>query len=270
MINIGLTGGNGFLGSHIAKELSKIDVEYEIFDRNKYDIFNPNSLKDFVKNKNVIIHAAALNLGEMVDVLKVNVLGTAGLLEAISLYNPNIKIIFTSSVQAYLDNHKYGLSKKIGEDLVKFYSKRNNLTGFILRITNLYGPGCKPFYNSALTTFIYQAIHKEDITVNGDGSQIRDYLYVSDATDAIIQCIKKQTKDIETLDICSGKKYSLNDIIFKLKKYAKDIKIRYNTDYISEKWNFALSCEKAKKHLGWEARTSFDEGLEKTVNYYRK
>lgn len=270
-LNVGITGATGFLGSHIVRALSQKNVEYETFDRNKYDLCKSESLKEFVQNKHVIIHAGALNIGSIIDLLKANVLGIAGLLEAISLYNPLVKFIFISSAQVYLDNNIYGLSKKMGEELVEHFSRQKKVTGFILRMTNLYGSDCKPFYNSALTTFIYQAVCGEEITINGDGSQTRDYLYVLDGVDAIMQSINKKIKGIEILDICSGEKHSLNDVIQLLRRiYIKDIRIRYNTHYVSDRWNFTVSPKKAKEVLGWKVKTSFRQGLDNTVRSMEK
>lgn len=266
-VHIGITGGTGFLGKHLANRLKEEKINYEVLDRNKYDLCDPASLKIFVENKNVIIHLAAQSMGTTDELVRVNVLGTACLLEAISLYGPFTKFIFISSVQVYLKNKMYGLTKRIGEELVEYFDKQEKIDAVILRVTNLYGLGCKPFYNSAITTFMHQAIKGEEIVINGSGDQERDYLYVSDSVDAIMKAIIIPSKEVLYLDICSDVKQSLNGVLDIIRSvYKKGIKVRYNKNVIDIPWEFNISSNEAKQVLNWVPKVTFKKGIETTMD----
>jgi nucleoside-diphosphate-sugar epimerase len=237
-------------------------------DRKKYDLCDLKSLKNFVKNKNVIIHLAAQNIGTMDELIRVNVLGTACLLEAISLYGQLTKFIFISSVQVYLKNKMYGLTKRIGEELVEYFDKEGKIEAIILRMTNLYGLGCKPFYNSAITTFMHQAIKGEEIVINGNGDQERDYLYVSDSVDAIMKAIIIPSKKVLYLDICSDVKQSLNEVLDIIRSVCKkSIKVRYNKNVNDIPWEFNISSNEAKQVLNWIPKVNLKKGIEITMSF---
>ena len=266
-LHIGITGGTGFLGKHLVKRLKEEGIDYEILDRKKYDPYDLKSLKKFVENKNVIVHLAAQNIGAIDELVKANVLGTACLLEAISKYGSSTKFIFISSVQVYLKDKIYGMTKRFGEEIVKYFDGQEKIDSVILRVTNLYGSGCKPYYNSAITTFIHQAVKGEEIVINGDGKQERDYLYVTDAIDVIIKAITVSSKRVLYLDICSDSKRSLNDVLDIIRSICKkNIKVRYNKNRIDVPWRFNISSNKAKKMLKWNPKINLEKGIEITVN----
>src|SRR3989344_3215110 len=189
-INVAVTGADGFLGRHVVEKLKKeSNIVLFLFDRSKQSLFRVNSLRQFLNKKDVIIHLAAVNRDNNSNLIKVNCLGILGLLEGICKYSPNAKLIFSSSFQVYEKESMYGLSKKFAEELIEYYSKKNNIKSIILRIANIYGSGGKPFYNSAIATFVYQIKTGKPLIINGDGKQKRDYIHVTDVVDAIMKCI---------------------------------------------------------------------------------
>ena len=265
-MKIGITGANGFIGSHLVKRLSHGKIPYEIFDSTKHDLLKPETLKDFVSTCDTIIHLAAKNRDTNANIINTNTLGTAGLLEAITTYSPKKKIIFLSSFQVY-SNSLYGLSKKLAEEIIEFYSKDKGLNAIILRASNVYGPGCKPFYNSVIATFVHLIKKHETLKVNGDGSQKRDYIYVDDVVEAILKAQQtKQKGKIQCFDICSGKLTTLREIIMTLEKISgKKIEVEFKTAAAREEKMEERNFKDAKEHLSWSPKIELEEGLRKTL-----
>src|SRR3989338_7926784 len=99
MIKIAITGGDGYIGSFVVKKLQNRKVKLKLFDLNKYNLLDSESLKDFVRNQDVIIHLAGVNRGANEEIINVNIGGTLSLLEALKKYSPKTRIVFASSFQ---------------------------------------------------------------------------------------------------------------------------------------------------------------------------
>ena len=267
-MNIAITGADGFLGKVVVNKLKVDKIPYTVFDFKKHNLLKPETLKSLISGKDIIIHLAGVNRGNNLELFKVNVLGTLSLLEAAQMYAPTAKIIFASSFQVYLNDSLYGLSKKIGEDLILQYTKKEGLKGIILRISNIYGPGGKPFYNSVIATFAHLIKSGEVLKINGDGSQKRDYVYVDDVAEAILKAVLYiPKKNLEKIDICSGRKIPLNTILKILKQVSgKNFKVEYNMDAKENRWpTGSKNFKKANLLLGWKPKTQLTEGLKKVI-----
>lgn len=263
-MKIAITGSSGFLGRAVIRKLQENKIAYTELKSN----LPSDNLKDFVEGKDIIIHLAAVNRGENTNILEVNTLGTISLLEAAAKYAPTSRIIFASSFQIYLSKSFYGLSKKLAEEQITAYTKRSSLKGTVLRISNIYGPGGKPFYNSAIATFVHLIKEDESIVINGDGLQKRDFIYVDDVAQAITKAVLyNQNESLEVIDICSGKESSLNDILKTLEEVSgKRIKVVYNKVNKEDNWpTQGKDFLKAKKLLGWQPKTQLREGLSKML-----
>lgn len=265
-MKIGITGGKGFIGSHLVPVLRKLGHQCELFEEFGARIEDEVAMRRFVKGKNVVIHLAGKNKGSNEELLKVNVLGTQILLSAVQEISPATRIIFASTVQVYLEDSFYGFSKQLAENILQFYASAHEISSISLRFTNLYGFGGKPFYNSVIATFIYQLKSGKSITINGDGSDKRDYLFVEDAVSAIVSTVNCVSTDcFLVLDICSGKKYSLLHIVNILKKYwPTGIKVLTNKQF-STSWKFRLSNKRAMKVLSWEPKVPLEEGMMRLI-----
>ena len=269
-MSIAITGADGFLGKAVVSRLRAKKIPYSVFDFKKHNLRNPKTLKSLVSEKDIIIHLAAVNRGDNIDLCKVNTLGTLSLLAAAAEYAPSSKIIFASSFQVYLKDSLYGLSKKIGEDLIGHYVKKTNLKGVIFRISNIYGPGGKPFYNSVIATFAHLIKSGETLKINGDGSQKRDYIFVEDVADAIIKAISFSPKNkAEIINICSGKETSINNVLKIIKQVSgKNFKVEYNKDVEEKSWpTSGKNYKKAQLLLGWTPRISLLKGLKAVIEY---
>lgn len=269
-MKVAITGASGFLGRAVIERLETKKIPHIAFDRKKHDLLNPKSLKKLVSGKDVIIHLAAVNKGENLELVKVNTLGTLSLLEAAAQYAPNAKIIFSSTFQVYLEESLYGLSKKFAEDLISQYIKKTSLTGMILRISNIYGPGGRPFYNSVIATLAHLIKNDEPLKINGDGSQKRDFVYVDDVADAITRAIGAKLKNpLEIIDICSGKETSINEVLGIITRVSgKKIKVEYNKGVKEKPWpTRGKNSDRALRLLVWKPTTSVIKGLGAVMKY---
>lgn len=268
IIKIAITGANGFLGKHLVKQLNLNKyLEMTLFNRKKVNLLNYKTLKSFVSNKDVIIHLAGVNRDTDANLLKINTLGTQSILEAIKYYSPLSRLICISTFQVYEPNNIYGLSKFFAERLIEHYCKKENFKSTILRVSNIYGPGCRPFYNSVIATFVDQIKNKQPLSVSGDGEQKRDYIYVGDVVNAIEKSINfSQEKSIEYFNIASGNLISLNKIINLLKKFStKKVLVEYKKNKNSNnELSFTKDTSDSHNRLNWKALVDLEEGLKLT------
>lgn len=260
-INIAITGAGGFIGTKLICELKKRKISYEALDRRKHDLLNSKSLKHFVSNKDIIVHLAGINKdGNLEDTLKVNILGTKTLLDAITAYNKNVKLIFASSFGVYQDHDIFGLSKKIAEELINNYTSMHKFTSTILRYSNIYGLGARPFTNSAIATFAYLVKEEKPITLYGDGTQERDYLYIDDAIRALFASFQLNQPQTETYDVCFGTITPLNKLIKIIGAVSrKPVVIKYKkSTEIKPVKNYLV---KLRLLPNWRPEVSLEEGL---------
>ena len=286
-MKIAVTGVSGFIGLHLTPKLSEIDnAEIYPFDKKKHSLFNTESLKDFVENKDVIIHLAGLLTSENTsDFYTLNSIGTLNLLGAISRYGKSgVHFIFPSSFAVYkeisqkklLDEEKtktiprnhYGMSKLFAEEIIKFYNRNNQIKTGILRLANVYGPGTKQLNTSVTASFIDKIAHNEKIIVNGDGKQMRDFIYISDVVNAFIKTINYQKESFLLVNICSGKEITIIDLIRRIEKImGKKAIIEYNRKCL-EKGYFIGNNKLAFEKINFKPKIDFDAGLRKTIIQY--
>jgi len=194
-MNIGITGGKGFIGSHIASSLKEMrDANIFLFDKPQGDILDKKSLGKFMKGKDVIIHAAAVNRGTDEEIMKGNVGGTLNLLSVVSKLKKKPKIIFLSSIQSETDV-LYGVSKRLCELIFEDASEVYKIPVSIFRLTNVFGEGSKPFYNTVVATFCYQVARGKKLKVNKKGDPLM-LVYVGDVVRAISEEVFKKRKEL--------------------------------------------------------------------------
>lgn len=266
-LQVAVTGGNGFIGSHLMRRLLNDEhLTLTRFDRKRFNLLDSLSLKNFVKGKDIIIHLAGKNKGTDDDLIKGNLLSTAALLKAIADNAPKCRLIFTSSYQIYTQT-LYGTSKKFSEEIIRHYSRSYKTKATILRLANVYGPGCRPFYNSVIATFIDLIKEQKKLEVNGNGTQKRDYIYVDDVVDAIMKTIfYNQEKMFDIFDVGSGTLTSLRTIISLLEKIHKQkLEIHYKPVYEKKSAMRVKSIKKITEELRWSPRVSLKKGL--TLSY---
>lgn len=282
-MKIGLTGSEGFLGSHLVQNL-KNSYEIKFLNRKKHNLLKINSLKDFVYDQDIIIHLAGVNRSKNENLININVLGTFNIVEAIRKYSDS-KIIFSSSLQVYGFKRKkillnendpldptnvYGLSKKLAEEIIFRYGNYYGLNYTIFRISNIYGPRCKPNYNSVVATFIELINNNKEFVINGTGNQVRDFIFVEDVVDAFSRLLKLPMNNNNVYNISSGKATSINNLIDLLQDLIQQkINIRYINENIANDY-LVGNHNKAFNDLNFKARTNLKEGLIKCLEEYNE
>jgi UDP-2-acetamido-2,6-beta-L-arabino-hexul-4-ose reductase len=193
MQRLGITGQSGFIGSHIFRmaALQKDIYENIIFDKS---FFNDEDLLDaFVLNCDIIIHLAGLNRHKDQDVIyQTNIILTNQLIASLKRTKSKAKVIFSSSKQEGLDN-LYGQSKRDCRKLLETWANEFNgkFTGLI--IPNVFGPFCKPYYNSVIATFCYQLTNNQIPQINTD--RHLELIYIGDLVGEILDIAKKEELD---------------------------------------------------------------------------
>ncbi|MDP3940676.1 MAG: NAD(P)-dependent oxidoreductase [bacterium] len=270
MKKIVITGGEGFLGKYVTGLLGKkTGVTLSRFERGKHSFDDLPSMKNLLQDSSAVVHMAGLNRANDHEILRVNTLGTHGLLKAIALYSPGIRFVFASSTQAYDANSIYGLSKLFAEKLIESYAKKNLLEGVALRFSNLYGPGARPFYNSVIATFASQIRTGKPITIHGNGRTMRDFLYVTDAADIIQKSLSLPLKNrFLKIDVCSGRTETVRKVVSLMQQHvSRKIKVNYSPEE-SDNIGYSRNLKKntAKEIFGWVPRVSFEEGITRMMD----
>jgi UDP-2-acetamido-2,6-beta-L-arabino-hexul-4-ose reductase len=188
MTRVGITGSNGFIGYHLYQTLALQKEEFTIikFERSFFD--DDQALDNFVSNCDVIVHLAALNRhNELQVIYEINIYLVKKLIAALERTNSCAHLIISSSTQEDKDN-LYGKSKKEGRLLLSDWANKNGgrLSGLI--IPNVYGPFGQPNYNSVITTFCYQLANGETPKIDVDGNL--KLIYVGDLIEEIIKLIR--------------------------------------------------------------------------------
>ncbi|MGZ4847573.1 MAG: NAD-dependent epimerase/dehydratase family protein [Halobacteriota archaeon] len=228
---VGITGAHGFIGSHLWADLRKRACDVKVFERGVHDLSDVASMKDFVEDLDVIFHLGGAIRVSDEELITVNALGTFRLLEAIRRYtNNDVRVVFVSTLHAYgvtdtprylnendipLPKTAYGLSKLLAEEIINFYGNQHGIKGRIFRIANVYGPECKPYYNSVIATYIDLILRNKPLQVIGNG--VRDYIYVSDVVCALLESLKHDFASDRLFNLCTGVPVTVNEIIDVLK-----------------------------------------------------
>ena len=180
MNKILVTGSNGFIGKHMTKALERAGYEVLAYDLDKTE----EDLKQFVKETDFVVHLAGINRPLTTEEFyNGNTNFTKKLVDFLKISGKNTPILMSSSTQAALDND-YGKSKKMGED----YLFASGLPVYVFRLANVFGKWCRPNYNSAAATFMYNISHDLPIEVR-DPNYVVHYNYVDDIVNTFIECI---------------------------------------------------------------------------------
>jgi len=179
---IGITDSGGFVGSHLSTALE--GAGFEIIGINLKDLIGPGkALKKFVKNSDLIIHAADLKRGESAEIIAGGVSATLNLLSA--LKGARKSLIFLSSTQAGADS-VYGKSKALAEKLISDFSAKSGTPAVVLRLPSMFGEGKNPFYSSVVATFCYQIQHGQKPSIDPKSRNKKiNLIYIGDAVRAI-------------------------------------------------------------------------------------
>ena len=283
--NVLVTGGSGFIGSHVVDFLVKKKYNVTTFDLSppirknvkfiKGNILDKNCLQFALKNIDFVFHLAAVSDINKVRAIPVktintNILGTTYLLEASR--NKNVKrFIFASSVYSFgTTGNLYTTSKISSELLIKNYRLLFGQNFTILRYSTAYGPRSREV--DAISIFVERALKNLDIVIFGDGQQKRNYLHVEDLAKGSMMALKQKTKNkIITLASKNNiKMFDLAKIIIRLTRSSS--KIRFNKknkrfDDFTSNYSYKNNNEGI---INWKPKYSLKKGLEQYIGFKRK
>lgn len=223
MTKIGITGQSGFIGSHLYNTIDLHPTQFELINFDKNYFKNDDALDEFVIKCDVIVHLAAMNRHENAGLIYENNLETVkSLIASLKRTNSRAHVLFSSSSHEERENH-YGKSKLEGRKLFAdwAHNSEGKFTGLI--IPNVFGPFCKPNYNSFIATFCHKLTHEEKPRIDVDTDV--QLIYIAELVDEIIRKISNsETSDEYHVPFTSEIKVSevLNKLeIFKSLYYDK-------------------------------------------------
>lgn len=309
MQSVLVTGGAGFIGSHLCDLLidkgykvicadnlltgSKKNIEH-LLDNPNFEFIEADVTSKFqVPDCEFIFHLASpaspvdyQNYSE--ETLLANSMGTLNILELAKNTGSKVLVASTSEVygdplehpqkETYFGNVNtfgprscYDESKRFAETATYVYLHKYNLDARIIRIFNTYGPRMKKDDGRVVSNFINASLSGNPINIDGDGSQTRSFCYVSDMVEGIFKAMFSEGTKAEIFNLGNPDEYTvrqLADRIIKLTGSKSEIKYS-GTFRENDPMRRQPDITKAKKILGWEPKVSLDEGLQKTIEYYK-
>lgn len=305
-MKIVVTGGAGFIGSHIVEYWSNNNAEVHILDnlRSGFEkniagfnnvIFHKGSItdKDFVKKivegTTYIFHLAALisvpeSLEKPEECLDINVKGLLNVLEAAKVHKVK-KVVHSSSAAIYGDDPRlpkdismkpkpqtpYGITKLDGEYYLQMYYEQYGLPTTSLRYFNVFGPRQDPKsqYAAAIPIFVFKALRNEPIIIYGDGEQTRDFVYVKDVVSANVLAAQNE-KVFGVFNVANEKAITINDLAkLIIKTTNSKSEIVYQPTRPGDIKHSLASIKETREALNFNPSHDLTSSLEKTIQYFQ-
>lgn len=303
-----VTGGAGFIGSHIARRLVKDGHQVIIVDNLcegkvenftdiktkvqffKKDILDLSSLNNIFKDVNYVFHEAALrsvlrSVENPLETNKVNIEGTLNVLLA-ARNNKVKRVIFASSSSVYGDQNQkklsenlkpnplspYGLSKLTGEVYLRQFYQLYGLETISLRYFNVFGPYQDPLneYANVIPIFIVKILNDQQVTIHWDGEQSRDFSYIDNVVEANILAMMAKNTQGETINICDGQTTSINQMFQMINRIlGKNLHAKSGPKRLGDPRCTLGNPSLAEKKLGFKAKINFEDGLKKTIDWFK-
>ena len=259
------------------------------------DVRDAHSMDYLVKGQEIIFHLAGQvnhvdSIRNPIQDLDINCRGTLVLLESCRKYNREAMIIFAGTRGEYGSSVKlpvaedhptnpkgiYAVTNLTAEKMVLVYHDVHNIQGACLRITNTYGPRHQMAHDEygVVNWFIRKAIDGEMIPVFGDGNILRDFLFVDDAVECFIEVANSPSAHGEVFNVGTGIPFSFIDLAKKIVKVTGTGKVAF-TEFTKERkevepGDYYTDITKIKRVVGWKPKIGLEEGLRKTIEFYRK
>lgn len=300
-----VTGGAGFLGSNLIERL--IDLGDKVICLDNFYTGSDLNIKHFLKNSNfeLLNHDVVNNLQCKVDRIwhlacpasplhyqkdpietaRINFLGTYNMLELAK--TNNAKILYASTSEIYGDpeihpqpeTYKgcvnpigirscYDEGKRIGETLCFDYYRMHSLEIRVMRIFNTYGPRMLPNDGRVVSNFIVQALKGNDLTIYGDGSQTRSFCYVDDLINGMMALMNSNS--IGPVNIGNDREFTILELAQKvIQKIDNNLKIVFKDLPEDDPLQRKPILNRALNELNWQPKIDLDEGLDKTIDYFK-
>jgi UDP-glucose 4-epimerase len=297
-----VTGGAGFIGSHIAWELVKdndvviIDNLYTGKEENvppgaklvRADIRDYESIAELISHADYVFHEAAQvsvveSVRDPIFTEEVNVIGTLNILKA--LLEGQGKLIFASSAAVYGDNPNlplreterprplspYGVTKATAEEYLRVFNELYGVPTVALRYFNVFGPRQSANqYAGVISIFINRALKDEPLVIYGDGKQTRDFIYVKDVVRANILAAESRRSNGKVFNVATGRQTTILELAMKVIEITGA-----NSSVLFDKprpgdIRHSLADISEIKGLGFEPEWSLEDGLKKTVEWFAR
>jgi UDP-glucose 4-epimerase len=310
-----ITGGLGFIGSNLARELADLRADVLIVDSlipdfggnlfniagyesrlkvNVADVRQQSTMDFLVRDREVIFNLAGQvshidSMHDPVTDLEINCRGQLSLLEACRHHNRDAKIVYAGTRQVYGKPSRLpvdeghlvrptdvnGVNKAAAESYHLVYDQVFGVRACSLRLTNVYGPRQLVKHNRQgfIGWFIRLAVEGREIQVYGDGSQLRDFVFVDDVVDACLRAGATDLVNGEALNVGGTQPISHRDLVQLLIKVAGSGSVRF-VDWPDEKkaidiGSFYSDSTRFSSSVGWSPQVSLEDGLRRAVEYYR-
>ena len=296
-MKVAVTGGAGFIGSHVVDGLLRRGYEPRIFDlaRSPHhrdpaietmrgDLLDLEAVRGALRGCRAVAHLAAVS--DVNDVVEdparatlVNARGTEILLEAARLEGVR-RVVYASTVWVYgganggdpLDedtplappDHHYTATKLAGERHCQAHQERFGLETAILRFGIPFGPRARPA--TVVAAFVARAMAGKPLTITGSGAQSRQFVYVADLADGVVAALAPQARP-RTYNLVGRESLSIRAVAETVRELVADVPIVHVHDRPADLRSVRISGERAEQELGWKPQTSFREGVARYVDW---
>ena len=261
---------------------------------NLCDVCDTHAMNYLVREQDYVFHLAGqvshvLSLSNPFPDIEFNIIGTAVLMEACKKDNPGARVIYTGTRGQYGPAVKlpvsedaptnpkgiYEISNLTAEKIIKVYNDVHDISSVLLRLTNVYGPRAqmKHSHYGVVNWFIRLAVDDETIKVFGDGSILRDFLYVDDCVEALLMSAVCEEATGEVLNVGIDRPTNFVELAETIVSVAGTGRWEFAPfspeRKAQEPGDFYSDVSKIKRIVGWEPTTLLEDGLRKTIAYYR-
>ena len=303
-----VTGGAGFIGSHIVDELVRRGESVRVLDNlstgreenlaavrgqiewHKADVRDLESLRPALRGAEYVIHLAALSSvpGSIADPVAFNAVNVGGTLHVlVAARDAGVqRVVLASSASVYGDNSAlplaesevprflspYAFTKYAGEQYCQLFTRLDTLETVCLRYFNVFGPRQDPRspYSGVLSIFFAAYERGEAPTVFGDGEQSRDFVYVANVADATLRACTAPEANGAAINVGMGEQRTLNETLRLLNAiYEREMKPSYAPPRAGDIRHSRADISRARRLLGYDPRISFEEGLRKSIDWFR-
>jgi UDP-glucose 4-epimerase len=293
-----VTGGAGFIGSHVVDKLRAAGHEPRIFDLRPSphhepgevdtyigDLLNADDLRDAMRDCDAVAHlAASADVGivadEPVEAEALNSRGTLNVLEAARRSGVE-RVVYASTIWVYSDgcgsevdeestvglpSHLYTATKLAGEMYCKSYSELYDVDFTILRFGIPYGPRARPA--AVIPAFVRKALEGEPLTIAGVGDQSRRFVYVEDLARGVVDALRPVAAN-RVYNLVSDRDVSIKEIAHTVREQVGDVEVVHTEARAADFGGVVVCGKRAARELGWQARTPFEEGVRRYIDWYR-